>query len=58
MADTSTEFEYTGGLGLGPAGAMPTGAQFTDENTGPPRPDLPAPIIYVDNLPLVIETNE
>jgi len=57
MADTSTEFEYTGGLGLGPAGAMPTGAQFTDENTGPPRPDLPAPAFDYENIPLVMESN-
>jgi len=58
MADTSQQFQYTGGCGCGPCGSAPAGSNFVDENTGPPRPDLAAPAFYYEDEPLVIEIDE
>ena len=54
MADTDQPFQYTGGAGAGPAGAMPAGAGFDDENVGPPRDDVETLPLYLENESLII----
>ena len=58
MSEPKEPFEYTGGFGIGPAGSMPAGSSFQDENTGDPRPDVPALILEYENKPLVLMTDE
>jgi hypothetical protein len=49
MSEPKQPFEFTGGFGQGPAGSMPAGSAFQDENTAAARPDLPAPPFVVEN---------
>lgn len=58
MSELKESFEYTGGFGCGPAGSMPAGSAFQDENTVEPRPDVPALVIEYENEALVILTDE
>lgn len=51
------EFQYTGGFGGGPAGAMPAGAAFEDENVGPPREDIQSLPLYYENESLILKTD-
>ncbi len=58
MSEPKEPFEFTGGFGCGPAGAMPAGSAFQDELTGDPRPDVPALILEYDNEPLILLSDE
>ena len=58
MAEPKEPFEYTGGFGCGPAGSMPAGSAFQDENTVDPRPDILALPLEYENEALVILTDE
>lgn len=55
MSEPAAPFEYTGGFGAGPCGSAPCGSNFTDENTGPPRPDVPALDVVYEDQALVID---
>lgn len=57
MADPKEPFEFTGGFGCGPAGSMPAGSAFQDENTVDPRPDIPAPVFWIENEALELQTD-
>ncbi len=58
MSEPKEPFEYTGGFGCGPAGSMPAGSAFQDENTGDPRPDVPALRLDYENKALEIMADE
>jgi hypothetical protein len=58
MAEPKEPFEFTGGFGQGPAGSMPAGSAFQDENTADPRTDIEAPVFIVENKALEMRTQD
>lgn len=52
MAEPQQPFEYTGGAGCGPAGAMPAGSHFEADNVVDPRQDIAAPLMNYNDKAL------